>query len=50
MSGNDVPIKEEERWFKDGVDPDVSPSIGLACTRTKVSTVDATFPTASTVS
>ena len=20
MSGNDVPISEEERWFKDGVD------------------------------
>jgi len=24
MSGNDVPIKEEERWFKDGVDPEAS--------------------------
>ena len=30
MSGNDVPIKDEERWFKDGVDPDVSLALGAA--------------------
>ena len=25
MSGNDVPISDEERWFKDGVDANSFP-------------------------